>query len=83
MLADDVCDCGLCAWETCDHCDGPSERLDDEGTSFCADCWRRLVDEAEPPAWWLDRQIGIEPMSASEEARYYQRMKGEHYGWTL
>lgn len=81
MLADDVCDCGLCGCDTCDFCPRSSARLDDEGTSFCVACWRRLVDEAEPPAWWLDRQMGLEPMSASEEARYYQRMKGEHLGW--
>ena len=81
MLADDVCDCGLCGCDTCDFCDRPSARLDDEGTSFCARCWARLVDEAEPPRDWLDRQIGLEPMSASEEARYYQLMKGGQTGW--
>lgn len=78
---DDVCCCGLCDWETCDFCNGPSDRLDDEGTSFCTACWRRLVDESEPSRDWLDRQIGLEPMSASEEARYYQRMKGGQTGW--
>ena len=79
-MLDDICDCGLCEVDTCDTCDGPSYRLDDEGTSYCRRCWDRAQDQ-EPPAWWLDRQVGIEPMSPSEEARYYQRMKGEHTGW--
>lgn len=78
MLDDDVCCCGLCDVDTCDTCDRVSIRLDDEGTSFCQRCWENAQ---EPSAAWLERQMGLEPMSPSEEARYYRRMKGEHLGW--
>lgn len=77
-MSDDVCGCGICEIETCDVCGRPSWRIDDYNESWCRRCWEQAQ---EPSADWLDRQIGLEPMSASEEARYYQRMKGGQTGW--
>lgn len=50
-MCGDECDCGLCGVDTCDFCDRPVSRLDDEGTAYCAGCW----DDDEPPAWVLEQ----------------------------
>lgn len=76
-MGDDVCGCGICEIETCDVCGRPSWRIDDYNESWCLSCWEQAQ---EPSADWLERQMA-ESMSPSEEARYYQRMKGEHTGW--
>lgn len=78
-MTDDECCCGRCDMDTCDFCPSPSQFVDDEYVSWCLVC-KRKWDEREPPEWWLERQLGLS-MWASDEARYYQRMKGESYGW--
>jgi uncharacterized Zn finger protein (UPF0148 family) len=57
-MTGDICECGICAIETCDLCGQPVAFVDDEGEAWCAECHARYQENRAEAVWLRQWEAG-------------------------